>query len=222
MSTADTAAPQPERIVAAIVDDHPVTRYGIAHLLTSAGITVAASVGRAPDLHATGLVAAYDVVVTDLYLDATGPALAEIGAWAADTSVLVISASARPGDVAATVRCGASGYLTKHASEQLLLHAVRTVAAGGFALSAELADILHTELRSGPTPGDGSPPARLSPREEQTLAHLARGLTHAQIAARMGVRKATVDTYVERIRSKLQLGNKAELTRAALQRMPPS
>ena len=45
---------------------------------------------------------------------------------------------------------------------------------------------------------------------------IARGYTHAQAATRMGVTKATVDTYVERIRAKLQVGNKAELTRAAL------
>jgi DNA-binding CsgD family transcriptional regulator len=37
----------------------------------------------------------------------------------------------------------------------------------------------------------------------------------------MGVSRATVDTYVERIRAKLHVGNKAELTRAAFQRLPP-
>lgn len=59
----------------------------------------------------------------------------------------------------------------------------------------------------------------LSPREEQALDFIARGFTHAQTARRMGVTKATVDTYVERIRAKLQVGNKAELTRAALSRI---
>jgi DNA-binding CsgD family transcriptional regulator len=56
----------------------------------------------------------------------------------------------------------------------------------------------------------------LSPREEETLDLIARGFTHAQVARRMGISKATVDTYVERIRGKLQVGNKAELTRAAM------
>jgi DNA-binding NarL/FixJ family response regulator len=58
----------------------------------------------------------------------------------------------------------------------------------------------------------------LSPREEQALELIARGFTHAQAARRMGVSKTTVDTYVERIRIKLQVGNKAELTRAAINR----
>jgi DNA-binding NarL/FixJ family response regulator len=59
----------------------------------------------------------------------------------------------------------------------------------------------------------------LSRREEQTLNLIAKGFTHAQIATRLNVQKTTVDTYVERIRAKLQVGNKAELTRAALERL---
>jgi DNA-binding NarL/FixJ family response regulator len=63
------------------------------------------------------------------------------------------------------------------------------------------------------------PPPRtsLSAREQETLAYIAHGLTHSQIAARMRVSKATVDTYVARIRGKLGLGNKAELALAALE-----
>jgi DNA-binding NarL/FixJ family response regulator len=81
-----------------------------------------------------------------------------------------------------------------------------------------LADILHTQMTGQARPSPPDPRALLSPREEQALDLIARGYTHAQAATRMGVTKATVDTYVERIRAKLQVGNKAELTRAALQR----
>jgi two-component system invasion response regulator UvrY len=56
----------------------------------------------------------------------------------------------------------------------------------------------------------------LSPREREALLLIGEGLTHHQVARRMGVAKSTVETYVERIREKLCLGNKAELTRAAL------
>ena len=48
------------------------------------------------------------------------------------------------------------------------------------------------------------------------LRHIARGLTHGQIATRLGISRHTVETYVSRIRVKLRVGNKAELTRAAL------
>jgi DNA-binding NarL/FixJ family response regulator len=58
--------------------------------------------------------------------------------------------------------------------------------------------------------------APLSHREEQVLGQLSTGLTHGQIARRLGISRHTVDTYVKRIRAKLAVGNKAELTRAAM------
>ncbi|MER7169894.1 response regulator transcription factor [Streptomyces mesophilus] len=56
----------------------------------------------------------------------------------------------------------------------------------------------------------------LSDREQQVLSQIAQGRTHGQIATRLGISQHTVDTYVKRIRVKLDVGNKAELTRAAL------
>jgi DNA-binding NarL/FixJ family response regulator len=62
-----------------------------------------------------------------------------------------------------------------------------------------------------------SPTKALSPREWQVLSNVAKGLTHDQIARRLGISAHTVDTYLRRVRFKLRLGNKAELTRAALE-----
>jgi DNA-binding NarL/FixJ family response regulator len=59
---------------------------------------------------------------------------------------------------------------------------------------------------------------RLSPREEQTLRYVAEGFTHSQIATRLGVSTTTVDTYIQRIRTKLGVGNKAQLALAAVTR----
>lgn len=58
---------------------------------------------------------------------------------------------------------------------------------------------------------------RLAPREAEALALIARGFTQAQTAVRMGVSSTTVDTYMRRIRHKLGAGNKADLTRRALE-----
>ncbi len=120
------------------------------------------------------------------------------------------------------VRAGACGYVTKLADPPMLVAAVHTVASGGFALSSRLADILRGELAAAPAAaGTAAATPALSPREEEALDLIAGGLTHAQAASRMGVSRATVDTYVERIRAKLQVGNKAELARAAIERRPP-
>ncbi|MEV5704193.1 LuxR C-terminal-related transcriptional regulator [Actinoallomurus sp. NPDC052274] len=83
-----------------------------------------------------------------------------------------------------------------------------TVAITGGVDDAAVATALAASVRE-PEP---------SPREEQTLELIAAGFTHAQVARRRGITKTTVGTYVERIRRKLQVGNKAELTQAALRR----
>jgi DNA-binding CsgD family transcriptional regulator len=69
--------------------------------------------------------------------------------------------------------------------------------------------------------GGDVPRTTLSNRERQALEYIARGFTHQQTASRMGVSKATVDTYIARIRTKLRLGNKAELALAALRYVEP-
>lgn len=57
----------------------------------------------------------------------------------------------------------------------------------------------------------------LAPRESEALTLIAQGFTQAQAALRMGVSVATVDTYMRRVREKLGAGNKAHLTRLALE-----
>jgi DNA-binding NarL/FixJ family response regulator len=202
----------------AAVDDHPVARYGLAAILGAApDVDVVAVVADPAELPrgASGAVAA-DVVIADLYLAGPAPALDVIAELAAGVSVLVVSASQEPADVVAAMQAGASGYLTKRATESQYLSALRTVHSGGFHLSAQLADLIQAA-----TQGLGPPKARaerveLSAREREVLAYIARGFTHQQTAARMGVSAATVNTYVVRVRAKLHLGNKAELALAAL------
>jgi two-component system, NarL family, nitrate/nitrite response regulator NarL len=208
---------QAAMITVGIVDDHPVVRHGLSHLLEQwPGVTVVASEATVSELGSTD---SLDVVVLDLYLGTDDPALESITLLAASTPVLVVSASACPADVLGAIRAGASGYLTKDCQPELLVAGVLTAASGGFALTSELADIVQSARPRDAGP-DGGTPARvhLSPREEQTLSYIARGFTHEQIATRLGIRKSTVNTYVERIRDKLQAGNKADLTRAALTR----
>lgn len=220
--------PGAEMINVAIVDDHPLARVGLQTILDEAGdMRTALSTGSPVTLLTAGPDnLQVDVVLLDLYQAEDEPCLPAIERLRGTTKVLVVSASARPADVLGAIRAGASGYVTKLADPEMLVSAVRTVAAGGFALSSQLADILQSQLAAGTAdagspgsaPDSGAAPAKvLSPREEETLTYIAKGFTHAQTATRMGVSKATVDTYVERIRAKLQVGNKAELTRVAIE-----
>lgn len=211
----------------AIVDDHPLALHGVEYMLAEVeDIKIAAAASSMAQLRAqmAELPAdrTVDVIVLDLYHDGDGPCIDSVAQLALSNRVLVMSASGRPDDVTGAIRAGACGYVTKSTPLPVFRTAIYTAAAGGFWLSSQLADILCAQSsRPQVPPGSprspgGLPP--LAPREEEALALIARGLTHAQVATRMGISRATVDTYVERIRTKLQLGNKAELTRAALAR----
>jgi len=209
----------------AIVDDHPLARRGVEQILTESGRVRVVATASSPAELAPALASDLrpDVVVLDLYYDGGPPSLPAVTDLTATVRVLVISASGERADVVGAIRAGAAGYVTKNSSPALLTAAVETVAAGGFALSPQLADMLQAELGT-PAPGSVPTPRApdLSAREEETLGLIARGFTHSQVATRMGVSKATVDTYVERIRVKLQVGNKAQLTQAALARTRPA
>jgi two-component system, NarL family, nitrate/nitrite response regulator NarL len=197
----------------AVVDDHPVARWGVEHLLARCPrVEVVCSVGSVAELEDAG--ADPDVVILDLYLSGDRPAVEVVGSLSARYRVLVMSASGRRADVLAAVRAGADGYLTKRSDGEMFLDAIARVAAGGFYLSSRLADIVHADLDG--RHGSGGQP-RLTAREEEALRYIAQGLTHAQAATRMGVQTTTVDTYIKRIRAKLGLGNKAELTRKAIE-----
>jgi DNA-binding NarL/FixJ family response regulator len=203
----------------AVVDDHPVARLGITALLADVGdLTVAASVATVAELprDAQGRVDA-DLLLLDLYQADGRPALSAITELSGQLPVLVLSASRAPADVLAAMQAGACGYLTKQAGAEGYATAIRTVAAGGFYLSAQLADLIQAATLGQPA---ARPTETLSPREQEALGYIARGFTHQQTATRMGVSKATVDTYIARIRTKLQLGNKAELALAALRHLP--
>lgn len=194
------------RVRVAIVADQPVTRCGLEWVLgRAAGLAVVAAVGSPAELWEAGGVA--DVVVLDLN-PATGLVPAgEIGLLARTAAVLVFSASADEAHVRAAVDAGAHGYVVKSSTVSVCVEAVQVVGTGGRHLPPGLVD----------PPGAPAAALRLAPREREALTLIARGFTQAQAAARMGVSAATVDTYLTRIRTKLGPGNKADLTRRALE-----
>lgn len=201
----------------AVVDGQPIARWGIAAAIaTSDELRVVADAAEVDEL---ADLSAYDVVTLDI---AGGPStsppapdpLDVISTVAASVPVLVVSASQATADVLGAVRAGAMGYVTKGSATGLLVGAVRTVAEGGFAFSPDLARLVRRAFVALPDPPVGGA-APLSPREAEALRLIARGLTHGQVASRMGVRKAAVDAYVERIRVTLRVGSDRDLARIA-------
>ncbi|MFI5772413.1 response regulator [Streptomyces sp. NPDC051658] len=111
------------------------------------------------------------------------------------------------------LHAGASGFLLKDVRRDDLVHAVRVVAAGDSLLAPSVARRLIAEYTSRPPATAVAPSARLdvlTAREHETLLHLARGLSNAEIAAALVVSEHTVKTHVGNVLSKLGLRDRIQ------------
>lgn len=198
----------------AIVCDQPMARAGLEQLVHDCpGLTVGASVGTVEELEQAEPRDDYRVAIIDLPPLLRRPATEIIAKLATIGAPLVSSSWDQPPTLVAAVRAGARGLITRYTEQLTMRRAVLTVAEGGLSVAPELADRFLTEL-ARPSDVDDS---GLAPREVETLRWIALGFTHSQIATRMGLSQATVNTYAKRIRAKLNVSNKAELTRVAIE-----
>jgi len=110
--------------------------------------------------------------------------------------------------VVAAFRAGASGFLLKTAPRDQLVAAVRTVHAGE-ALLAPLSTRKLIERFTGP-PVEATALEALTSRELHVLTLLARGLSNAEIAAKLVVEPSTVKTHVARVLAKLDLRDRVQ------------
>ncbi|WP_425570818.1 response regulator [Pseudonocardia adelaidensis] len=203
-----------------VVDDHPIWREGVARDLTERGLDVVAT---APDADAAVRIARAvrpRVVLMDLNLGETTGLQAIEGILTAlpETRILVLSASGEHADVLEAVKAGAAGYLVKSASAEELLAAVRRTADGFPVFTPGLAGLVLGEYRrlAGSDRSGPAVPA-LTERETDVLRLVAKGLTARQIGERLGVSHRTVETHVQSTLRKLQLHNRVQLARYAIE-----
>ncbi|OZM72714.1 DNA-binding response regulator [Amycolatopsis antarctica] len=203
-----------------VVDDHPIWRDGVARDLSEHGFDVR---GTAPDGDAAVRIASAirpDVVLMDLNMgDTSGvDATRSITAALPSTRVLVLSASGEHRDVLEAVKAGASGYLVKSASTPELVDAVRRTAAGDPVFTAGLAGLVLGEYRRmADAPAGAEPPPQLTERETDVLRLVAKGMTSRQIAEKLVISHRTVENHVQSTLRKLQLHNRVELARYAIE-----
>ncbi len=198
---------EPIRVL--VVDDHPVVRQGLRTFLDlQDDITV---VGEAAD--GDGAVAAAgalrpDVVLLDLRMPGSDGVTALRGLREQDNParVLVVTSHPEPAAVLPAVRAGAAGYVYKDVDPPALAAAIRAVHAGHVLLHPDVARL----LAAGDAPPDR---IRLTGREREVLAELARGRSNREIARALAVSEKTVKTHVSAILTKLGVQDR---TQAAL------
>jgi len=202
-----------------VVDDHPMWRDGVARDLAEAGYEVVATVGEGRQAVRVAAAVRPELVVLDLQLpDLPGVEVARsLAASDPPPRVLVLSASGEQEDVLEAIKAGASGYLLKSASKEEFLDAVRRTAEGDAVFTPGLAGLVLGEYRrlaARPAP-EATP--RLTERETEVLRLVAKGLSYKQIAERLVLSHRTVQNHVQNTLNKLQLHNRVQLVRYAIE-----
>ena len=137
-----------------------------------------------------------------------------------EVAVVVLTTFSDDAWVFSALQAGARGFLTKDAGADEIRRAITDVAAGQAQLDPSVQRRLLDALGSGnrfavadargqQRPGD--PPDELTPREAEVLAHIAAGLSNAEIASTLFVSEATVKTHVNHIFAKTSLRDRAQL-----------
>jgi len=203
-----------------IVDDHPAVREALTIRLS-----------REPDLEVCGEAA--DVTEALQVFDATNPdvAVIDISLKGGDGIDLIKRIKARNDSVRLLVwsmyseslgaeralRAGALGYINKEQATDQIIVAIRRVLDGKVYLSDTMAEkLLHRAVGEGGAAVDHSPIDTLSDRELEVFRLIGQGLKTQEIATQMHLSAKTVETYRDRIRTKLNLCTGQELNRYAL------
>ena len=200
-----------------IVDDHTVVREGLKRILADVeNIQVTAEAGNSVEALALLRERDFDLVLLDLSLPGrTGLELLRmIKDERPKLPVLVLSAYAEDQYAIRALKDGADGFLNKQSAPELLVSAIRKVAAGGKYVSAAMAERLAQEIG-----GRSDKPLHeaLSDREFVVLKMIASGKNLNQIAETLCISPKTVRTYRARIIEKTGLQTNAELIRYALE-----
>jgi two-component system invasion response regulator UvrY len=196
-----------------LVDDHSIVRDGLKRILAAtADLAVAgeAASGEA----ALALVKAndYDLAMLDMSMPGLSgiDLIKRLKLEKPKLRILVLSMHGEQQYAARALKAGAAGYLNKDSASELLLGALRKVAAGGVHIGEVAAAAL---LQSGDKP----PHESLSDREFEVLRLLVDGLGPTDIGERLHLSVKTVSTHKTRILEKLNVTSTAELVRYALE-----
>lgn len=192
-----------------VADDHPLARAGIVTMLSGTEIEISCQARDCGETVLYALNCKPDVVLTDLQMpDGNGlDALKEIKQRRPETPVVVFSAHDGLHEMARARLLGADGYIPKGVDREVLLAAIRRVAAGKSAWTrAQLRRICHADGSMQWSAGD--PP--LTPRETDVLRKIGEGQVNEDIGEELGIQLETVKQHVKNILKKLGVKDRTE------------
>ncbi len=203
-----------------IVDDHDLFRAGVRAEL-GGRVEVRGEAGTVEAAEAAILAAEPDVVLLDVHMPGGGgiEVIRRVARRRPAQRFLALSVSDAPGDVIAVIRAGARGYVTKTISGADLADAVARVRDGDAVFSPRLAGFVLDAFASELEPADVDPELdQLTTRERDVLQYIARGYLYKEAALELGISVKTVEAHVSAVLRKLQLSNRHQLSRWAIER----
>ena len=194
-----------------IADDHAVVRRGLRSILQlEKDFQIVGEASNGTEAVALAKRLKPNVIIMDLIMPekSGSEATAEILAEHPETRILLLTTFGTADDVAKALKAGAVGALMKTSDESEIIAAIRTVAAGGQAISDEIKRLI----------AENPPAPELTPRQLEILNSLSRGYSNAEIAEVFGINEVTVREHVTNIMAKLDASNRAEAVATALRK----
>ena len=200
-----------DKIKVLIIDDHAILRMGLTALLNSkkdievVGDAASGAAGIRKAVKLKPDVVIVDLVMPDMDGVETTRQLLEKDPTA---KVMILTTFGTADGISHALEAGARGAVMKNVEFTELVAAIKTVAAGGRAVSPEIERILATE----------PPIPELSPRQAEILASLVRGLSNVDIATQLGISLNMVKEHTSSLFAKLGVANRAEAVSLALRK----
>ncbi len=194
-----------------IADDHLIVRTGLAALLgTERDIDVVGQAKNGLEAVEGAVRLRPDVVIMDLVMPKMDgvAATAEIAEKVPSARVILLTTFGTSDGIAHGLAAGARGAILKNADNAELARAVREVAGGGEFISPEI----RQQLSADP------PISHLTPRQQEILAAMVRGLTDRDISRLLGIRQDGVNDHVRAILKKIGAANRTEAVAIALRK----
>jgi DNA-binding NarL/FixJ family response regulator len=203
-----------------LVEDHPVTREGLAQLLNQQpDLQVCGQAGTAPEALTAADALKPDLVLVDIALGGTSglELIKDLARRHAALPVLVLSTHDELLYAERSLRAGAKGYVMKHEPTERVMAAIRQVLRGGVYLSEQMQNRLFQKVVRGIGVPQSSEIDQLSDRELEVFELIGEGCATAQIAASLHLSVSTVETHRAHIKEKLKLESGTELVRRAVE-----
>lgn len=200
----------PTRISVVVMEDQPVIRAGILHLLSGTEFDVVNEADSTESLYAIIEASLPKILLGEVTLrgESVYHAISRLRLMHPGMGILFYSASDNPVDEAQAISVGANGYVYRSDGRESLLVALRRVANGESLWTGADQRRLSSYLRDGRPKAGGFAP--LTPRENEILRMVTTGATNRDISAALGISHETVKEHVQHLLKKLGVNDRTQ------------